>query len=162
MIIDEIVALRRLRPSVSAFRLGPNLTDRFHRTRNLLLPYVLSSLSFVAFPSSHIQIDRIIRKMAEMTYQDYLEHWGQLSALEKQKNEFIEVSMTSPLVPSTCLQDEQELLRHVCSLEESFKQEKLDHERETRFNRDIQLHEMELMEQISSVKNMMVIHSTGR
>lgn len=41
-------------------------------------------------------------------------------------------------------------------LENSFQQEKLDHQRETRFNRDIQLHEMELMQQISQIKNIMV------
>ena len=41
-------------------------------------------------------------------------------------------------------------------LETSFAQEKLDHERETRFNRDIQLHEMELMQQISQIKTIMV------
>ncbi|KAJ5347664.1 hypothetical protein MYU51_003573 [Penicillium brevicompactum] len=73
-----------------------------------------------------------------MTTQGYLERYRQLSALEQQKNEFIE-----------------ELLQRVTALENSFQQEKLDHERETRFNRDIQLHEMELMDQISSVKNMM-------
>lgn len=41
-------------------------------------------------------------------------------------------------------------------LEEAFRQEKLDHERETRFNRDIQIHEMELMQHISRIKNIMV------
>ncbi|CAG8925401.1 unnamed protein product [Penicillium salamii] len=73
-----------------------------------------------------------------MTTQGYLDRYRQLSTLDQQKNEFIE-----------------ELLQRVTALENSFQQEKLDHERETRFNRDIQLHEMELMDQISSVKNMM-------
>jgi hypothetical protein len=50
----------------------------------------------------------------------------------------------------------QELLQRVTTLENSFQQEKLDHERETRFNRDIQLHEMELMDQISRIKTIMV------
>jgi len=44
----------------------------------------------------------------------------------------------------------------VTELENSFQQEKLDHERETRFNRDIQLHEMELMQQIHQIKSIMV------
>jgi hypothetical protein len=44
----------------------------------------------------------------------------------------------------------------VTALENSFQQEKLDHERETRFNREVQVHEMELMDQISVVKKMMV------
>lgn len=58
----------------------------------------------------------------------------------------------------------QELLQRVTELETSFQQEKLDHQRETRFNRDIQLHEMELMQQISQIKNIMVsaVASTHR
>ncbi|KAG0161163.1 hypothetical protein PDIDSM_8696 [Penicillium digitatum] len=68
----------------------------------------------------------------------YLERYRQLSALDQQKNDFIE-----------------ELLQRVTALESSFQQEKLDHERETRFNREVQVHEMELMDQISVVKKMM-------
>jgi hypothetical protein len=101
-------------------------------------------------------------KSAKMTAQAYLERYRQLCALDQQKNEFIEVATISPLVLISCSQDYQELLQRVTALENSFQQEKLDHERETRFNRDIQLHEMELMEQISSVKNMMVSASMGR
>lgn len=41
-------------------------------------------------------------------------------------------------------------------LEDGYKQAKLDNERETRFNRDIQLHEMELMDHISRIKAIMV------
>ena len=47
-------------------------------------------------------------------------------------------------------------------LEDSFQREKLDHERETRFNRDIQLHEMELMQQISQIKTIMVGGGSAR
>lgn len=42
------------------------------------------------------------------------------------------------------------------NLEEAYSQEKLDHERETRFNRDIQIHEMELMDKMSRIKTIMV------
>ncbi|KOS37219.1 hypothetical protein ACN38_g11995 [Penicillium nordicum] len=73
-----------------------------------------------------------------MATQAYLERYRQLSALDQQKNDFIE-----------------ELLQRVTTLENSFQQEKLDHERETRFNREVQVHEMELMDQISVVKKMM-------
>ncbi|KAJ6099177.1 hypothetical protein N7467_000712 [Penicillium canescens] len=73
-----------------------------------------------------------------MAAQAYLERYRQISALDQQKNDFIE-----------------ELLQRVTTLENSFQQEKLDHERETRFNRDIQLHEMELMDQISRIKTIM-------
>jgi hypothetical protein len=44
----------------------------------------------------------------------------------------------------------------VTELEGVYRQEQLDHEREKRFNRDIQIHEMELMEQISRTKAIMV------
>lgn len=50
----------------------------------------------------------------------------------------------------------QELLERVTELEESFQQARLDYERETRFNRDIQIHEMELMDQIKRIKTIMV------
>ncbi|KAJ5803229.1 uncharacterized protein N7503_005679 [Penicillium pulvis] len=68
----------------------------------------------------------------------YLDRYRQIGALDQQKNQLIE-----------------ELLQRVTDLENSFQREKLDHERETRFNRDIQLHEMELMQQISQIKNIM-------
>ena len=41
-------------------------------------------------------------------------------------------------------------------LEEAYQQEKLDHERETRFNRDIQINEMDLMDKVSRLKTVMV------
>ena len=50
----------------------------------------------------------------------------------------------------------QDLLQRVSDLEEAYKREKLDHEREKRFNRDIQIHEMELMDQITRVRKIMV------
>ncbi|KAJ6144760.1 hypothetical protein N7470_008655 [Penicillium chermesinum] len=68
----------------------------------------------------------------------FLDRYRELSSLDEKKNQLIE-----------------ELLQRVASLEEDFKQEKLDHARETRFNRDIQLHEMELMQQISQIKTIM-------
>ncbi|KAJ5159702.1 uncharacterized protein N7482_006706 [Penicillium canariense] len=68
----------------------------------------------------------------------FLERYRQLGTLDQQKNQLIE-----------------DLLKRVTDLEASFQQEKLDHERETRFNRDIQLHEMELMQQISQIKTIM-------
>ncbi|KAJ5894062.1 hypothetical protein N7495_005753 [Penicillium taxi] len=68
----------------------------------------------------------------------FLDRYQQLSLLDQQKNQLIE-----------------ELLQRVTDLETSFQREKLDHERETRFNRDIQLHEMELMQQISQIKTIM-------
>ncbi|PWY88989.1 hypothetical protein BO70DRAFT_426666 [Aspergillus heteromorphus CBS 117.55] len=73
-----------------------------------------------------------------MTPPDYLQRYKQLVSIEQDKNLFIE-----------------ELLQRVTELESAFKQEKLDHERETQFNRNIQLHEMELMEQITRFKAIM-------
>jgi len=64
------------------------------------------------------------------------------------------------MAPNSRISRSQELLNRITDLESSFRQEKLDRERETRFNRDIQLHEMELMDQISRIKTIMV--SAGR
>jgi hypothetical protein len=50
----------------------------------------------------------------------------------------------------------------VSDLEGAYKREKLDHEREKRFNRDIQIHEMELMDQITRVRKIMVSIADGR
>ncbi|KAH8696668.1 CCCH zinc finger protein [Talaromyces proteolyticus] len=49
----------------------------------------------------------------------------------------------------------EDLLRRVNELEDVYQQTKLDREREIRFNRDIQLHEMELMNQIQRIKKIM-------
>ncbi|KAJ5488724.1 hypothetical protein N7539_003614 [Penicillium diatomitis] len=73
-----------------------------------------------------------------MTSSPYFERYRQLKAVDQQKNQLIE-----------------DLLQRVSDLETSFAQEKLDHERETRFNRDIQVHEMELMQQIAQIKIIM-------
>ncbi|PLN77054.1 hypothetical protein BDW42DRAFT_177599 [Aspergillus taichungensis] len=73
-----------------------------------------------------------------MTATTYLERYKQLISIENSKNNLIE-----------------DLIQRVTELEDAWKQEKLDHERETRFNRDIQIHEMELMDQISRVKAVM-------
>lgn len=47
-------------------------------------------------------------------------------------------------------------------LEDIYSREKLDHERETRFNREVQIHEMELMDKISRIKTIMVCVLLGR
>ncbi|PWY79100.1 C-x8-C-x5-C-x3-H zinc finger protein [Aspergillus eucalypticola CBS 122712] len=73
-----------------------------------------------------------------MTAPEYFERYKQLASIEQDKNILIE-----------------ELLQRVTELEAAFQQEKLDHERETRFNRDIQLHEMELMQHIARIKAIM-------
>ncbi|OOF91670.1 hypothetical protein ASPCADRAFT_211029 [Aspergillus carbonarius ITEM 5010] len=73
-----------------------------------------------------------------MTAPAYFERYKQLASIEQDKNILIE-----------------ELLQRITELETAFQQEKLDHERETRFNRDIQLHEMDLMQQIARIKAIM-------
>jgi len=47
-------------------------------------------------------------------------------------------------------------------LEEAYQQSKLDREREIRFNRDIQLHEIELMGQIQKYRKIMVSRYSAR
>ncbi|KAF9892531.1 hypothetical protein FE257_001640 [Aspergillus nanangensis] len=73
-----------------------------------------------------------------MSAPTYYERYHQLTTLDQQKNALIE-----------------DLLERVTELENAYQREKLDHERETRFNRDIQLHEIELMGQISRIKAIM-------
>ncbi|KAL1972810.1 hypothetical protein VTN31DRAFT_6352 [Thermomyces dupontii] len=70
--------------------------------------------------------------------QTYLERYEHIKAVEYSKDSLIE-----------------ELLRRVTELEDAYQREKLDHEREKRFNRDVQLHEIELMEQLKRVKKIM-------
>ncbi|RAL14924.1 CCCH zinc finger protein [Aspergillus homomorphus CBS 101889] len=67
-----------------------------------------------------------------MTTSTYLDRYRSLAYAEQKKNLLIE-----------------ELLQRVAQLEDAYEQEKLDHNREKRFNREIQVHEMELMEQLS-------------
>lgn len=48
------------------------------------------------------------------------------------------------------------MLQRLQELEDLYKRERLDHDREKRFNRDIQIHEMELMDQINKMRQVMV------
>lgn len=48
------------------------------------------------------------------------------------------------------------MLLRLQELEDMYKRESLDHDREKRINRDIQLHELQLMDQISKMKQVMV------
>ncbi|KAK1139739.1 hypothetical protein N8T08_011203 [Aspergillus melleus] len=73
-----------------------------------------------------------------MTALGYFERYQQLSLIDQKKNTLIE-----------------DLLQRVTELEEAYQQEKLDHERETRFNRDIQINEMDLMDKVSRLKTVM-------
>jgi hypothetical protein len=48
------------------------------------------------------------------------------------------------------------MLHRLQELEDMYKRETLDHDREKRINRDIQLHEFQLEDQISKMKQIMV------
>lgn len=41
-------------------------------------------------------------------------------------------------------------------LENAYEQTRLDHERESRFNREVQMHEIKLMEDVTRMQNVMV------
>ncbi|KAL4807658.1 hypothetical protein BDV18DRAFT_151607 [Aspergillus unguis] len=73
-----------------------------------------------------------------MSVRAYFERYQQLTSIEQNKDTLIE-----------------ELIQRVTELEGVYQQEQLDHDREKRFNRDIQIHEMELMEQVSRSKAIM-------
>ncbi|KAK2873392.1 hypothetical protein FQN49_002390 [Arthroderma sp. PD_2] len=70
--------------------------------------------------------------------QEFFGRYEQLKAIEQTKNLLIE-----------------DLLSRVTELEDAYQQERLDHDRETRFNREVQMHEMELMEQLTRFKSAM-------
>ncbi|KAL4878870.1 hypothetical protein BJY04DRAFT_194781 [Aspergillus karnatakaensis] len=73
-----------------------------------------------------------------MSVRAYFERYQKLTSVEQKKDTLIE-----------------ELIQRLTELESAYQQQQLDHDREKRFNRDIQIHEMELMEQISRTKAIM-------
>ncbi|PKX99440.1 CCCH zinc finger protein [Aspergillus novofumigatus IBT 16806] len=68
----------------------------------------------------------------------YAERYRQVMSIEQTKNSLIE-----------------ELLQRVAELENALQRQKLDHEREKHFNREIQIHEMELMNEITRMNALM-------
>ncbi|OAL64825.1 CCCH zinc finger protein [Trichophyton rubrum] len=70
--------------------------------------------------------------------QEFFNRYEQLKAIEQTKNLLIE-----------------DLLSRITELEDAYQRERLDHDRETRFNREVQMHEMELMEQLTRFKTAM-------
>ncbi|PGH00915.1 hypothetical protein AJ79_08070 [Helicocarpus griseus UAMH5409] len=76
--------------------------------------------------------------MAGSTAQEFFQRYEQVKAIEQSKNDLIE-----------------DLLRRVAELENAYQQTRLDHERESRFNREVQMHEMELMKQITTMEAVM-------
>ncbi|KAK2740130.1 hypothetical protein FQN57_006245 [Myotisia sp. PD_48] len=70
--------------------------------------------------------------------QELFSRYEQLKAVEDTKDALIE-----------------DLLARVNELEEAYQREKLDHDRETRFNREVQMHEIELMEQLTRMRAIM-------
>ncbi|PGH01793.1 hypothetical protein AJ80_08959 [Polytolypa hystricis UAMH7299] len=76
--------------------------------------------------------------MQTSNVQELNQRYEQVKVIEHSKNELIE-----------------DLLQRVNELETAYQQMRLDHERETRFNREVQMHEMELMEQLSRIKTLM-------
>ncbi|EAW19178.1 CCCH zinc finger protein [Aspergillus fischeri NRRL 181] len=73
-----------------------------------------------------------------MEAQAYAERYRQVMTIEQTKNSLIE-----------------ELLQRVAELENALQRQKLDHEREKHFNREIQIHEMELMNEITRMTALM-------
>ncbi|KAH1499435.1 hypothetical protein LV164_001841 [Aspergillus fumigatus] len=73
-----------------------------------------------------------------MEAQAYAERYRQVRSIEQTKNSLIE-----------------ELLQRVAELENALQRQKLDHEREKHFNRETQIHEMELMNEITRMNALM-------
>ncbi|KAK2739610.1 hypothetical protein FQN55_009346 [Onygenales sp. PD_40] len=76
--------------------------------------------------------------MATSSAQELFTRYEAVKAIEQSKNELIE-----------------DLLRRVSELEDAYERTRLDLARETDFNRRVQMHEMELMDQISKIKTVM-------
>ncbi|EEQ30999.1 C-x8-C-x5-C-x3-H type zinc finger protein [Microsporum canis CBS 113480] len=104
-----------------------------------------------------------------MSAQEFFNRYEQLKAIEQTKNHLIEVSILGSGFlhwhhalqqfsvgtlnsNSTFLQD---LLNRITELEDAYRQKLLDHDREAKFNREVQIHEMELMEQLTRFKSAM-------
>ncbi|KAM5476318.1 hypothetical protein MauCBS54593_001003 [Microsporum audouinii] len=73
-----------------------------------------------------------------MSAQEFFNRYEQLKAIEQTKNHLIE-----------------DLLNRITELEDAYRQKLLDHDREAKFNREVQIHEMELMEQLTRFKSAM-------
>lgn len=83
------------------------------------------------------------------------ERYNLLKGVEHQKNGLIEVrSETKCLFPTD--RAAQELLHRIDQLTNDFHQEKLDHARESHFNREVQQREINLQDELRRYKNAMV------
>jgi hypothetical protein len=83
-----------------------------------------------------------------------------LKGVEQHKNKLIEVRIVHTgrnlgLVTPNVRQD---LLNRLDKLSEDFQQEKLDHARESQFNRDVQRRELQLTDQLRKLKEVVVGH----
>ncbi|EFE41342.1 CCCH zinc finger DNA binding protein [Trichophyton verrucosum HKI 0517] len=109
--------------------------------------------------------------------QEFFNRYEQLKAIEQTKNLLIEVSIIfsrilAKKLPNSSINSVyyvvnsnsavlQDLLSRITELEDAYQRERLDHDRETRFNREVQMHEMELMEQLTRFKTAMVYLSVS-
>ncbi|OAX80122.1 LOW QUALITY PROTEIN: hypothetical protein ACJ72_05547, partial [Emergomyces africanus] len=93
--------------------------------------------------------------MANSTAQEFFQRYEQVKAIEQSKNELIEVAKLHPPLSFDFALLMLDLLRRVSELENAYQQTRLDHERESRFNREVQMHEMELMKQITTMEAVM-------
>lgn len=103
-----------------------------------------------------------LNTMTTTNVQDYFDRYEEVKTIDQSKNALIEVRRCLPHLPVLLVTNTprrlQDLLRRVTELEDAYQRTRLDHERETRFNRGVQMHEIELMEQISRIKTIMVRH----
>lgn len=85
------------------------------------------------------------------------QRFDRLKGAEHHKNMLIEVChMENLSVSASETESNQELLGRLDQLSEDYEQEKLDHARESHFNRDVQLRERQLQNELSNCKAFMV------
>nr|KMM68359.1 CCCH zinc finger protein [Coccidioides posadasii RMSCC 3488] len=136
--------MSQLRPCLAQ----PRATEVFTRRGQLTLfqDHLETRLAFNYHLFGHTYISAILdandftptSRMTAAGIPDLFQRYEQLKAVEQTKDALIE-----------------DLLHRVTELEKAYQQTRLDHDRETRFNREVQMHEMELMEQITRIKAVM-------
>ena len=94
--------------------------------------------------------------MAEHGIAALTQEYMKLRGVEQSKNLLIEVDQLLPQRLFPPADEKQELLRRHDTLTEEYEREKLDHDRESQFNRDVQLREQRLQTELRACKDLMV------
>jgi hypothetical protein len=133
---------------------------------NLLV--LLTMARFDAFSSDHDSLFNYSKfspsngSLASLTMSDstcvqkFRERSSRLFDIENEKNQLIQVSHRAPLVKPVLIVVPQDMLFRLDATEKLLEQVRLDHDRETHYNREQQLRENQLQDQLRKVQSLMV------